>query len=134
MKRTLKTTSFIIINFAILGALGLALFLYTSCFESVSWYIPEEIKFLAFYIIINPLLGVTGTAIILLGLTFPIPTLNKLIPFLSLAEFYSIFVLKPTRLYFLLLGYLINISLFVLLIYTMLKTIILIRDEKIELN
>ncbi len=134
MKRSLKTALFVILNFVLLGALGIVLSIYSSGFKYVPWFDPEGMQFIVIFLIIHPIFLVVGISLIFLGFSFPVGKLNVLIPFISLALFYVEFVPILGNLDFILFGFLTNLILFFLLIFTVSKTIILIKKGKIEVK
>jgi hypothetical protein len=132
MKKSTKTTLFYILNFALLGVFGIVLHIYSSGFKFSPWYDPEGMSFMAIFLIIHPIFLVVGISLIFLGRSLPVEKLNVLIPFISIASFYveSVPILK--NLDFILFGFLTNLILFFLLIFTICKTMILIKKEQLK--
>lgn len=137
MERFLKTILFIILNFVLLALFTVVLFIYASLtFRSFPWYTSEAWQFLIVTHIVNPIFLVVGVLLVILGFFFPVSKLNRVIPFLSSASAYILYLPTSWGLYFdyFLFAFWVNFILFMLFIFTVPRTLILIRKRIIEIK
>ncbi len=137
MERTLKTILFGILNLALLGVFVFVLFIYASLnFRSFPWFQAEGWQFLIVIKIVHPILLCIGALLIFFGFFFPISKLNRVIPFLSPASIYMMRlpVSWGWDFNYFLIAFWVNFILFSLFIFTVSKTIILIKNGKVEVK
>lgn len=141
MKRTLKIISFYLINLILFAALALALFIYISFYEKFFSdvhlaLILRENRYLWFGLLFcSQLFIILGMSLLRFRHSFPVSTINNLIPFISFAEFLLMFfIIKAKGIYVLYSGISTNAILIVLLIFTVSKTMILIKKGIIEID
>ena len=137
MKKRAKTTLFFILNFFLLLSFVFVLLIYASLnFRSFPWFQAEGWQFLLVIKILHPIFLGIGALLILLGFFFPISKLNRVIPFLSPASIYMMRlpISWGWDFNYFLIAFLVNLILFFLFIFTICKTMILIKNGEIEIK
>lgn len=82
MKKKIKISVYLILNFLFIYNAFLVWQVYTSFFENSPWYEPSGMQFILYYVVNAPISLFIGISMFFLGKTIDIPKSNKIIPFM----------------------------------------------------
>ncbi len=134
MRKRAQIILFYELNLVILVGLILPILFQTGLDDIFSLQTALRSRFILQSAITILLLMITGIALFLFGFGFPVSKLNKIIPFIAAAKTLLTIGLDPEQTYMLFLDISTNAILVALLIFTIRKTMVLIKKGRIEVK
>jgi len=134
MRKRAQIILFYELNLVILVGLILPILFQTGLDDIFSLQTALRSRFILQSAITILLLMITGIALFLFGFGFPVSKLNKIIPFIAAAKTLLTIGLDPEQTYMLFLDISTNAILVALLIFTIWKTMVLIKKGRIEVK
>jgi len=134
MRKRAKIILFYELNIVILVGLILPILFHIGLDDIFSIQTTGHSRYILHSTITILLLMITGISLFLFGFGFPVSKLNKIIPFIAAAKILLMIGFDPEQTYIRFLDISTNVILIALLIFTVWKTMVLIKKGKIEVK
>jgi len=134
MRKRAQIILFYELNIVILVGLILPILFHAGLDDIFALHTAARSRFILQSAITILLLMITGIAFFLFGFGFPVSKLNKIIPFIAAAQTLLMIGLDPEQTYVTFLDISTNAILIALLIFTIWKTMVLIKKGRIEVK